>query len=114
MKDFDKALFKTLECRGKGITDREFLIQLSDWIFDLSGNVNVTMRLKIIAERIKCGGVSGSSFQLVDGRRLASVISSEGSLGRKHNDDERNDLIRYMLLAAEIQRDADVKFLMRQ
>jgi hypothetical protein len=30
-------------------TDKQFLKNLADWIFDLSGNVNVTMRLKIIA-----------------------------------------------------------------
>ncbi|MCK5503800.1 MAG: hypothetical protein KAJ10_01485 [Thermodesulfovibrionia bacterium] len=53
MEDHDKALFKTLEKNNKTATDKEFLDNLSEWIIDISGNVNVAMRLKLIAEEVK-------------------------------------------------------------
>lgn len=52
MKNYDKKLFKTLERGKKTATDKQFLKNLSKWIFDLSGNVNVTMRLKNLAEKV--------------------------------------------------------------
>ncbi len=51
-KDWDKDLFKTLETKPdkNGMTtmatDKQFLKNLDKWLFNLSGNVNVSMRLK--------------------------------------------------------------------
>lgn len=51
MKDWDKKLFKTLEHRRQTATDSRFLKKLSKWILELSGDVNVAMRLRQIAEK---------------------------------------------------------------
>lgn len=52
-KNWDKSLFKTLEHKGETATDYKFLKQLQKWIFDLSGNVNVAMRLHNIAQKVR-------------------------------------------------------------
>lgn len=56
MKDWNKALFKTLEHRKELATDYMFLKQLSKWILDFSGNINVSMRLIMLAAKLKKGG----------------------------------------------------------
>lgn len=54
MKDWDKELFKTLQdSEGKTATDKQFVKNLAEWIFELSGNVNVTQRLNTIAIRLR-------------------------------------------------------------
>lgn len=52
-KDWDETLFETLEYRKKIASDYRFLRQLSDWILELSGNVNVVMRLQNLAFHLK-------------------------------------------------------------
>lgn len=51
--DWDGRLWKVNNC----IQDKVFLRRLSGWILDLSGNVNVSMRLKEVAEHTRsyCG-----------------------------------------------------------
>lgn len=43
--DWNKRLWKVNDC----VQDKIFLKRLSKWMFDISGNVNVTMRLNAIA-----------------------------------------------------------------
>lgn len=49
MKDFDKKLTETTEVRS----DHYFVKRLQKWIFELSGNVNVAMRLHNVSQKIK-------------------------------------------------------------
>lgn len=51
--DFDQALIETLKHEEEIATDEQFLRQLADWILAISGDVNVTVRLKTIAESIR-------------------------------------------------------------
>jgi len=53
MKAHEKDLFKTLEHRNETATDSKFLLQLSDWVAANEGNVNVAMRLNILADKLK-------------------------------------------------------------
>lgn len=49
----DNKLFKTLEYKNKTATDSRFLYNLSEWINNTTGNVNVAMRLKILSNKLK-------------------------------------------------------------
>jgi len=55
MKAHEKDMFKTLEHRGETATDRKFLLQLSDWVAANEGNVNVAMRLNVLAGELNKG-----------------------------------------------------------
>jgi len=46
-KDWDRALDKATSAK----TDKAFLIRLSKWLIELSGNVNAAQRLNVIALR---------------------------------------------------------------
>ena len=49
----DVVLFETLECKGKIAEDHKFIKQLSKWILDVHENVNVSMRLAILADKLE-------------------------------------------------------------
>jgi len=51
--DWDEKLFETLACGNYTAKDHTVLRKLAKWIGDVSGNVNVTMRLYHIADKMK-------------------------------------------------------------
>jgi len=47
--NWESRLWKVSDAK----TDKAFLNRLSKWVFDLTGNVNVTMRLKTLSIKEK-------------------------------------------------------------
>ena len=51
---------------------------------------------------------------IISREKVESAVPLEDCGGRKYPDWEREDIIRYMLFAAEIQRDRDIEYYQSQ
>lgn len=51
---------------------------------------------------------------IVTRERIQQAVPLQDCSGRTYPDWEREDIVRYMLFAAEIQRDRDIDYLVRE
>lgn len=59
-------------------------------------------------------GENEIALSLISRTRAESAVPLEDCGGREYGKDEREDIIRYLILGAEIQRDKDFEEMLRQ